>query len=168
MIDLLARVDYTATIGAGTSIYQFASVIRCAMVGDDCVIGSCAIVDGARIGNRCRIGHGAQIHPGALLGDDVFFGPGAICCNDLWPSTDKEGFDAEALKLRHTVIIEDGASIGASAVILPGIRIGKGAMIAANATVDEDVPAGSVYRRNDWKSPSKPKHWRELRMRWAK
>lgn len=165
---LMSVVGADCILGDGTVVWEFAKVIRGAKIGRDSVIGSCAIVDGATIGDRCRISHGAQIHPGSLLGDDVFIGPAAILCNDLWPSTSKEGFDAEALKTRHTVIIEDGASIGAGAVILPGVRIGKGAVIAAHATVDQDVAAGSVHRRNDYVSPSVPKHWRELRMRWAK
>lgn len=53
-------------LGARTEVWQFASVIRRAVIGEDCSIGSCAIVDGARLGNRVRVGHGASIPPRRL------------------------------------------------------------------------------------------------------
>ncbi|MEG3085550.1 DapH/DapD/GlmU-related protein [Sphingomonas sp. PB2P12] len=45
-------------------------------------------------------------------------------------------------------MVEQGASIGAGAIILPGVRIGKGAMIGAGAVVTHDVPAGATMVGN--------------------
>lgn len=168
LIHPLSFVDVDCEIGEGTSVWQFASVIRGALIGEDCVIGSCAIVDGARVGERCRISHGAQIHPGSLLGDEVFVGPGAVLCNDLWPVVSKEGFDAEALKERFTVIIEDGASIGANAVILPGVRIGKNAVVAAGARVTDSLPEDCVWRAENDYIGRKSNRWRTRRMQFAR
>lgn len=141
-----AVVQPTVKIGAGTKVWQFASVIRGAVVGKDCNIASCAILDGAHVGDGCAIGHGAQLHPGTKIGNRVFVGPGAIFCNDMWPSVGKEGFALGG----WTVIVEDDASIGAGAIILPGVRIRKGSMVAAGACVDRDVQEGMVWRRNGY------------------
>ena len=136
MIHKRASVSEDATLGKGCKIWQYASIIRHATLGDGCTVAANAIVDGATLGARCSVGHGAGIHPGAHLGDDVFVGPGAVLCNDAWPRTHKRGFDAFA----RSVTVENGASIGANAVVLPGVRIGVGAMIAAGSVVSRDVP----------------------------
>ena len=146
MIHPLAHVDASVLLGEGTTVWQFASLIRGASVGNGCSIGACSVVDGSIVGDRCAIGHGAQIHPSAWLWDDVFIGPGAVLCNDVWPSTSKEGFDVSALASRHTIVIESGASIGANAVILPGVRIGSGAVVAAGVRCCESVPANTLLK----------------------
>ena len=143
------RIQAGCTIGEGTKVWQFASVIREASIGSDCSIGSCAIVDGARVGNGCLIGHGASIHPGSILGDRVFVGPGAVLCNDNWPRTHKRGFNLAL----PSVVIEDDASIGANATVLAGVTIGKGAMIAAGAVVTRDVPPRYIYMANGVVNP---------------
>lgn len=150
MIDREARIGETAVIGADTKVWQFASVIRGARVGERCVIGGCAVVDGAFVGSGCKIGHGAQLHPGSWLGNDVFVGPGAILCNDRWPGVDRDGFEIEPLLSGEvvTVDVKDGASIGAGAIILPGVVIGEGAMIAAGAVVDRSVPMEHLFKRS--------------------
>lgn len=163
-----AHIDVkSVSVGTGTKIWQFASLIRGADVGEYCVIGACAIVDGAKVGDRCLIGHGASIHPSASIGNDVFVGPGAVFCNDVWPSTSKEGFDVSALHSRTTIIVEDGASIGANAVILPGVRIGAGAIVAAGMVCDEDVPASAVLRRDGTFGRKPEKMDASRRMRFA-
>ena len=133
-------VHKTASVGARTKVWPFASVLRGARLGEDCVVGSCAVVDGAQVGDRCRIGHGAQVHPGAIVGSDVFLGPSAVICNDAWPRAHKRGFDKPG-----AVVIEDHASIGANATVLPGVTIGAGAMVAAGAVVARSVPARHRY-----------------------
>lgn len=137
MIHPLAHVD-GADLGDGCFVWQFASVIRGAVLGDNVTVASCAIIDGARVGARSRICHGASVHPGAVLGQDVFVGPGVTICNDSWPRTHKEGWRYPE---RAVVVVRDGASIGANCVVLPGVTIGEGAMIAAGTTVCRDVPA---------------------------
>jgi UDP-2-acetamido-3-amino-2,3-dideoxy-glucuronate N-acetyltransferase len=155
------------SLGDGTFVWQFASVIRGAVIGQQCSIGACAIVDGAQVGDNCKIGHGASLHPGTRLGDDIFVGPGAVFCNDLWPRTHRNGFDMDALKTRATVIVEDGASIGARAVVLPGIRIGRKAMVAAGVVCDRDVPEGMILRRSGCVELMPQDDGTTRRMRWA-
>jgi acetyltransferase-like isoleucine patch superfamily enzyme len=146
MIHSLAHVE-GATIGAGTRVWQFASVIRGARVGADCNIAANVIVDGARVGDRCLIGHGASVHPGSLVGDDVFIGPQVVLCNDSMPRVSKDGFDLARFDGTHwSTILEDGCSIGAGSVIVPGVRVGREAMIAANSVVTRDVPDCMLWR----------------------
>jgi acetyltransferase-like isoleucine patch superfamily enzyme len=142
-----AEVSPDCEIGAGTRVWQFASVIRGARIGEGCNIASGACIDGSRIGNRCVIGHNLAMGPGFLIGDDVFIGPNVTFCNDAWPRARKDGFDASKFDgaFHWAVIVERGASIGAGSVILPGVRIGRGAMIAANSTVTRDVEPHTIW-----------------------
>jgi acetyltransferase-like isoleucine patch superfamily enzyme len=158
-----AHCDDTVDIEDGTKVWQFASVIRGSKIGKDCNIASCAIVDGATVGDNTIISHGASINPGTVIGNGVFIGPNVTICNDMWPSADKEGYETPK---RPTAIIENGASIGACAVLLPGVRVGKNAVVAAGAVVKSDVPSGYVYRRNDYKA-RKPDDWHQRRMRYV-
>jgi UDP-2-acetamido-3-amino-2,3-dideoxy-glucuronate N-acetyltransferase len=147
-----AHVSECCSLGAGSKVWQFASVIRGAKLGARCNVGSNAIIDGAELGDRCTVGHGASIHPGFKAGNDVFIGPGAMFCNDMWPRVSKSGFDAALLAAGRTVSvsIEDEASIGAGAIILPGVIVGRGAMVAAGAVVDHNVPALHLFCRGGW------------------
>jgi UDP-2-acetamido-3-amino-2,3-dideoxy-glucuronate N-acetyltransferase len=154
------HIDPGCGVGHGTKVWRFASVIRGAVIGSDCTVGSCAIVDGAQVGDDCLIGHGAQLHPGTKIGNGVFVGPAAIFCNDMWPSVSKVGFGIP--EGRWTVIVEDDAIIGAGAIILPGVRIHRGGMVAAGACVDRDVQAGMIWRRNGYMAqiPEDAREWR--------
>lgn len=145
----LAEVARNTKLGAGCKVWQFASVIRGAELGEDCSVGGCAIVDGARVGDRCLIGHGAQVHPGVEIGSDVFVGPGAVFCNDAWPSADKAGWEADRFAGGMvTVRVGNGAGIGANAVVLPGVRLGERSFVAAGAVCDQSVPADHLFKRS--------------------
>jgi len=139
-----------ATLGTGCRVWQFASVVRGAVLGDDVTVASCAIVDGAHVGAGSIICHGASVHPGAHVGRNVFIGPGATICNDSWPRTHKRGWERPD---RPVVIIRDGASIGANCVVLPGVTIGEGAMIAAGAVVSRDVEACHLFGPSGHQAP---------------
>lgn len=152
MIHPLAFVDGTVTIGALTKVWQFASVIRGAVLGRECTVASNVTLDGPRFGDHCIICPGVDMGPGFLVGNDVFVGPNVVMCNDAWPRTHKTGWDRDEIEQavangRFCVVVEDGASIGANAVIMPGVRIGNGAMIAAGAIVCRDVPAWALLTR---------------------
>lgn len=162
-IHQLAMVHPSCTIGVGTTIWQFASILRGAQLGRFCTVGGCAVVDGATIGDECSISHGSQIHPGAELGNKVFVGPGAIICNDLWPSVEKVGFE---LTGQAIVKVMDKVSIGAGAIILPGITLHIGSFVAAGAVVDVDVGPDMIFRR-DRNITRVPADWYQRRMRYA-
>lgn len=142
-----AVVDNTCKIGEGTRIHQFASITRGTRLGQDCVVWPFANLDGSVFGDRCVIASGVVMGPGFAIGNDVFIGPNVTFCNDMWPEVGKEGFDAEKFTKegRVTIRVGDGASIGANAVILPGVTIGAGALIAAGARVSRDVAPGVLY-----------------------
>lgn len=167
-IHITAHVDDDCHVGPGTVIRQFASVTRGTILGAGCSVAPHAVLDGPEFGDRCVICPGVNIGPGFRIGSDVFLGPYAVLANDAYPHADKTGFDYQALRRgdRFAVIVEDGASIGAHALVLPGVHIGEGAMVAGHATVSRDVPAGMLWTRGGEIRP-KPLDWRERRMRWA-
>lgn len=153
-----AHIDPSVVIGAGTRVWQFASVIRDAVVGEECSIATCAIVDGSVLGDRVIVSHGAFIDPGIQIGNDVFIGPNVNLCNDAWPRTDKTGFDLTQMLDQGfvTTRIEDGASLGAGVIVLPGIKIGRDVMVAAGAVVDKSIPAAHLYKRDGSMVPIDP------------
>ncbi len=172
MIDPSARIHPFALVedsmvGPRTSIWQFASVIRGTVLGADCNVASCATLDGPQFGDRCIICQGVAMGPGFRFGCDIFVGPNVTICNDRWPEFNKAGFDVDYFKAgKWAVIVRDGASIGANAVVLPGVIIGERAMVAAGAVVSKDVPADHIYTRDNdlvWIHPER----RRNRMRFA-
>jgi acetyltransferase-like isoleucine patch superfamily enzyme len=149
LIHPLATVE-NSVVHETAKVWQYASVIRQARVGARTTVATCAIVDGAWVGEDCIISHGVFLDPGVRIGCGVFVGPHVSFCNDVWPRVDKVGFDWEALQRGGlvTIEVEDGASIGAGAIILPGVRIGRCAMVAAGAVVEKDVRP-YVLRKRD-------------------
>ena len=146
MIHPLAHVHDDCLIGEGTSIWQFASVIRGARIGKGCNIASGACIDGSVIGDGTKIGHNLAMGPGFRVGRNCFIGPNVTFCNDAWPRASTAGFDPAKYQHRPAVIVEDGASIGANCVILPGVHIGRGAMVAAGSRVSRNVPEDMLWR----------------------
>lgn len=136
-------------VGARTKVWQFASVIRGAEIGEDCTIASGALLDGCKIGNRTIISQNVAMGPGFLVGNDCFIGPQVTLCNDLWPRAHRRGFDVERFKNgEFAVIVKDGASIGAGCTVVPGVVIGERSMIAAGCVVSKSVPADHLLKRD--------------------
>lgn len=147
MIHEKAHVTPDCHIGDGSVVWQFASVTGGAVLGRNCSVSPFAMLHGPVFGNDCRISGGVMMGPGFKVGNRVFIGPNVTLCNDAWPRACKDGYEPEIYDgTRWAVIVGSGASIGAGAVILPGVQIGKNAMIAAGAVVTRDVPAGHLYR----------------------
>lgn len=133
------------TIGDGTRIWQFAVVLEGARIGRDCNICAHAFIENnVEIGDNVTIKCGVQLWDGLRVGNDVFIGPNATFCNDRYPHS---GVKDSRRTLLNT-IIEDGVSIGAGSVILPGITIGRNAMIGAGAVVTKDVPPDTTVVGN--------------------
>lgn len=165
-IHRMAFVD-GATIGPRTRVWQFASAIRGARLGADCNVASCATLDGPWFGDRCIISQGVAMGPGFLVGSDVFIGPNVTICNDRWPATSKDGFLPDLLRSDFVAVhIKDYASIGANAVVLPGVTIGRRAMVAAGAVACVNVPDDHLLQRSGDLIKIKPE-WRAKRMREA-
>ena len=137
----LAYADPDVTIGDQTRVWQFASINRGAKIGARCNIGACAQIDGSVIGDDTKVCYGVNMGPGFKIGNNVFLGPEVVLCNDRWPRTAHAGFDTARFDGDNwAVIIEDGASLGVRVTVLPGVRIGRNAMIGAHTVVARDVP----------------------------
>jgi UDP-2-acetamido-3-amino-2,3-dideoxy-glucuronate N-acetyltransferase len=129
-------------IGAGTRIWAFAHVMGGARVGADCNVCDHTYIEGdVVVGDRVTIKSGVYLWDGLRVEDDVFLGPQATFTNDRFPRS-KQSFAAPETRIRR------GASIGAGAVILPGITVGERAMVGAGAVVTKDVPAFAVVVGN--------------------
>lgn len=115
-------------------------------------IGDFTLVQPCTIGSRrVTIGTASYIGPGCLLdgtdairiGDRVGLGPGVML---LTGSHDASDPALRAGEHRNgPVVVEDGAWIGARAVVLPGVTIGTGCVIAAGAVVTSDCAPHGLY-----------------------
>lgn len=126
-------------VGQGTRVWAFSHVLSGAVIGADVNINDHVFVENdVVIGDRVTLKSGVQVWDGIRLGDDVFVGPNATFTNDPFPRSKQypESF--------ARTIVEDGASIGGGAVILPGIRVGRRAMIGAGAVVTKNVPPFAI------------------------
>lgn len=130
-------------VGAGTKIWAFSHVLPGAVIGSSCNICDHVFIEGdVIIGDRVTIKCGVQLWNGLRLGNDVFIGPNATFCNDALPRSKQP--PQKFLK----TIVEDGASIGANATILPGLTIGTGSMVGAGAVVTSDVRPHTIVKGN--------------------
>lgn len=148
-------------LGDRTRIGAFAAIYLDIHMGDDCIVGNHgSIREGCRFGHRCVVGahtdiqynvtvgddvkilNGTQITGNSVIGRGVFIGPGVQSMND----SQLFRFDAEDYQHRGQdgVVIGDYVRIGGAAILLPGIKIGDRAVIAAGALVARDVPAGAT------------------------
>ena len=131
------------TIGSGTKIWQFVVILVGAKIGNNCNVCAHVLIEGdVVIGDEVTIKSGVQLWNGLRVGNNVFIGPNVTFTNDKYPrSKNYPNFFPKT-------IIEDDASIGAGAVILPDIKIGKGSMVAAGSVVTKDVEPGSLVMGN--------------------
>ncbi|MFA5294470.1 MAG: DapH/DapD/GlmU-related protein [Methanoregulaceae archaeon] len=107
------------------------------VIGDGTAIGTASVIEGyGSIGSGVRIQSMVFVPTNTEIRDRVFIGPGVVLTNDRYPPAGKP-------ELRGPVL-EEGSVIGARAVILPGVRVGEGAAVAAAAVVTRDVPAGMM------------------------
>ena len=153
-----ADVSEEAILGEGCQIWHLAQVRENAVLGDNCIVGRGAYIgSGVQIGANSKIQNYALVYEPAHLGPGTFIGPAAVLTNDLYPRAvtpggqRKDGHDWEPVG----VTVLEGASIGARAVCVAPVTIGRWAMVAAGSTVVKDVPdfalvAGTPARRIGW------------------
>ncbi|MGH8232715.1 MAG: acyltransferase [Rhodanobacteraceae bacterium] len=104
------------------------------------------------IGDRVTVKNGVQLWDGCRIGNDVFIGPNATFTNDRFPKSRNRSFQA------LPIFVEDNAVVGAGAVLLPGVRIGAGATVAAGAVVTKDVPPGALVMGNPARVAGETRH----------
>ncbi len=153
--------DDPTVLGVGCHIRPFSTIYAGSIIGDRLETGQgVSIRENNVIGSEVSIGTNttlefgnvigdrSRIHSGCFLemvelGHDVFIGPNVVFCDDPHPmgcSRYKE--------CRGGAKVDDFARIGANSTILPGVRIGRNALVGAGSVVVEDVPPDSVVVGN--------------------
>ncbi|OZS77895.1 2,3,4,5-tetrahydropyridine-2,6-dicarboxylate N-acetyltransferase [Tetzosporium hominis] len=129
-------------------------------IGNNCIIMMGAVINiGASIDDGTMIDMGAILGGRATVGKNCHIGAGAVLAGVIEPPS------------ATPVIVEDDVLIGANAVVLEGVKIGKGSVVAAGAVVTKDVPEytvvggtpARVIKEIDDKTRSKTEIMQELR-----
>jgi acetyltransferase-like isoleucine patch superfamily enzyme len=141
-------IGANSTIRSGTIIYAgcttgidfqtgHRAVIReYSHFGDNCAFGTLSQSDGQiKVGNNCRFHNNVFIATYTTIEDDVHFYPMACTTDSLHPPCQKG---------REGPYLESGAIIGARVLLLPRVRIGRGAIVAGGSVVSHDVPPNMV------------------------
>lgn len=129
----------TANVGEGTQIWQHVVVLPGASIGRDVNINAhCFVENDVTIGDRVTIKSGVYLWDGVHIGNDVFVGPNVTFTNDRFPRSKHRP------QSFLTTRVDANASIGAGAVILPGLTIGTGAMVGAGSVVTKSVPPYAI------------------------
>lgn len=135
-------------VGQDVIIQPFVNLYGCE-IGDGTRIGPFVEIQrGVRIGKNCKISSHSFLCEGISLGNGVFIGHGVMFTNDRNPrACNADGsLQGNGDWAMETTTVEDGVSIGSGAILLPGIRLGRNAMIGAGAVVTRDVEAGQIVK----------------------
>lgn len=163
-----ARIGNNAVIRAFTIIYadveigddfksgHYILIREFTKIGNKIVIGTGTVIDGyTELGDRVKIESLVYIPTHSKIGSDVFIGPNSVLTNDRYPQRLRDQYKPEG------PFIEESVSIGANCTILPGVRIGEGAFIAAGTVVTKDIPPWSLVKGVPGKIYELPEKLRE-------
>jgi acetyltransferase-like isoleucine patch superfamily enzyme len=145
-----AIVEPGCTIGERSQVWHHVHIRSGASVGADTNLGKNVYLDsGAVVGSGCKVQNNVSIYRGVVLQDGVFVGPSAVFTNDLFPRAGNTEWTLVP------TVVEEGATIGANATIVCGVKLGRFALVAAGAVVTKDVVAqelvgGNPARRLGW------------------
>ena len=129
-----AIVD-TKKIGEDTRIWAYVHILEGATIGANVnVCDYCFIENEVSIGDDVTIKCGVYLWDGITVENNVFIGPSVTFANDRFPRSKNTNYKQEK------TLLKEGCSIGSNATILPGITVGKCAMIGAGSVVTKDVP----------------------------
>jgi UDP-2-acetamido-3-amino-2,3-dideoxy-glucuronate N-acetyltransferase len=148
-----AVIDNGCKIGSGTKIWHFSHIMTGSEIGENCNIGQNVVISpGVKLGRNVKVQNNVSIYTGVICADDVFLGPSMVFTNVINPRSAINRKDQYG-----STIVEKGASIGANATIVCGIKIGKYSFVGAGAVVTRDVKAyslvvGNPARHTGWMS----------------
>ncbi len=139
-----AIIDAGCTIGKDTKIWHFTHVMPDCVIGDHCNLGQNVVVmPGVVLGSNVKVQNNVSLYTGVICEDDVFLGPSMVFTNVINPRSAvnrKEEY--------KKTLVEKGATIGANATIVCGVKIGHYAFIGAGAVVTKDVAPYSLVVGN--------------------
>lgn len=136
-------VGKNVVFGENVVVWNYVVIGDSTKIGDGTRVGSfCDIGKDVVLGKNCNIQTHVTISNGCTVGDNVFIAPNTTLLNDKFPVS-------ECLT---PPVIEDDAVVGGCVAILPNIRVGRGAVVAAGSVVTKDVPPGMVVKN----VPAKP------------
>lgn len=158
---LKENVGKKVSVGSNTLVEDGCFFDDGANIGDYCSIHrNVYIGKNVRIGDNVKIQNNNSIYEGVILEDGVFVGTNVSFINDRYPRAIlRDGRRVcRGDWVMEKTLVRFGASIGAGAIIMCGVTIGKWAMIGAGAVVLEDVPDDSVVVGNPARVIGKCKH----------
>ena len=137
-----AVIYYDVEIGSHTLISDGASIREESKIGSRCIIGRYVTVNYATlIGDNVKVQDHTWLAGNMRIGDRVFISGGVTTANDNLMGA--SGYDEDSIV---GPTIESGVRIGAGAIILPKVKVGENALIAAGAVVTKDAPAGQTAK----------------------
>lgn len=143
MIAESAMVSPKADISPEAAVWDHVKIREGVKMGAGSSIGINSYVGpGVEIGENCKIQNGALIYEPARVADGVFIGPGVVFTNDRVPRAVNPDGSRKSAEDWHAVgvVVETGASVGASATCVAPVRIGAWSIVAAGSVVVKDVP----------------------------
>ncbi len=133
----------TPNIGEGTNVWQYSVILKGARIGKNCNINFNVFIENdVIIGDNVTVKSGVQIWDGLRIANNVFIGPNVTFTNDFTPRSKQ--YPAVFLQTK----IEEGASIGANATIIGGVKIGRYALIGAGSVITKDIPPNTLWYGN--------------------
>lgn len=136
----------SSVVGAGSRVWAFSHILPGARLGRDCNICDGVFIENdVVLGDRVTVKNFVALYDGLRVQDDVFIGPGVSFANDRYPRSKRY--------VEHPVTrLERGCSLGAGAIVLPGVTIGTFSLVAAGAVVTRDVAPFTLVKGN----PARP------------
>lgn len=165
------RIGNPARIRAGTIIYadvkagvdfntgHHVMIRENTVFGDHIVIGTNTVIDGnVNVGNFVKIESNCYIPTHVSIGSRVFIGPGVVLTNDRYPQKMRDQYKPEG------PVLEDGVTLGAAVVVVPGITIGRGSFVAAGTVVTKNIPPMSFVKGVPGRISTLPEKLKEFNM----
>ncbi len=146
-------VDEGAIIGGGCKIWHFSHIYAGAVIGEGCNIGQNVMVaSDVILGKNVKVQNNVSIYSGVVCEDNVFLGPSCVFTNVRTPRSEFPRHN----RFEKTTVGQ-GATVGANATIVCGVKIGQYAFIGAGAVVTRTVPdyalvSGNPARQTGWVS----------------